>query len=255
VAYLQQDCDAALVKIRVALRPADNCNLPPDSQVAPVEAITLLGPAAVAAVGERARKARAAKAAADGKNNAAAAAVDGWMGPVDEEGLMLGLDDIAWDQECFLGDAGEPGFGLGSRFEPNSRLSLGLAPSRSGLGSQVGACCGWGGVCVISTLLLAYRRRFGNMGVCGMCRQLHFVTHSLCSYETTLFLLSLHALCPVCISLTLSCWLYLHVVTLNTLILVSPVACCMHWSALVCLAGHLWCVWHVQQPGRDAGDV
>jgi hypothetical protein len=137
VAYLQQDCDAALVKIRVALRPADNCNLPPDSQVAPVEAITMLGPAAAAAV---TRKARAAKAAADGKNNAAAAAaVDSWMGPVDEEGLMLGLDDIAWDQEGFLGDAGEPGFGMGLRFEPNSRLSLGLAPSRSGLGSQVGA--------------------------------------------------------------------------------------------------------------------
>lgn len=52
---------------------------------------------------------------------------------------MLGLDDIAWDQEGFLGNAGEPGFGMGFRFEPNSRLSLGLAPSRSGLGSQVGA--------------------------------------------------------------------------------------------------------------------
>lgn len=61
MAYLQQDCDAALVKIRVALRPADNCNLPPDSQVAPVEAITMLDPAQAAAVAERARKARAAK--------------------------------------------------------------------------------------------------------------------------------------------------------------------------------------------------
>jgi hypothetical protein len=141
VAYLQQDCDAALIKIRVALRPADNCNLPPGSQVAPVEAITMLDPAAAAAVAERARKARATKGVADGKNNAAAggaAVVDGWLGPVDEDGLMLGLDDISWDQELLLGESGEPGFGLGGlRFEPNSRLSFGLAPSRSGLGSQV----------------------------------------------------------------------------------------------------------------------
>jgi hypothetical protein len=102
----------------------------------------MLDPAAAAVVAERARKARATKGAADGKNNAAAgsaAAVDGWLGPVDESGLMLGLDDISWDEELLLGESGEPGFGLGGlRFEPNSRLSFGLAPSRSGLGSQVG---------------------------------------------------------------------------------------------------------------------
>jgi hypothetical protein len=57
---------------------------------------------------------------------------------------MLGLDDIAWDQEVLLGDSSQPGFGLGGfKFEPN-RLSFGLTPSKSGLGSQVCVCV-WGG--------------------------------------------------------------------------------------------------------------
>lgn len=147
VAYLQQDCDAALVKIRVALCPADTCNLPPGSQVAPVEAITLLADSAAAAASRKACAAASSKAAADGRNNAAAAAavVNGWLGPVDEDGLMLGLDDLAWDEEVLLGEGPRAGFGLGGlRFEPNTRLSFGMTPSKSGLGSQVSEkqpCC------------------------------------------------------------------------------------------------------------------
>lgn len=166
VAYLQQDCDAALVKIRVALRPSDKVDLPPGSQAAPLETITFgLDPAAAAAVAARARKARGGKnnnnaggdggdgdaaaggAGVGGAGSGSAAAVDGWLGPVDEDGLMLGLDeDITWDDEVLMlgGEVGTEaggfgaGFGAGfPRFEPNSRLSFGLAPSHSGLGSQV----------------------------------------------------------------------------------------------------------------------
>lgn len=87
---------------------------------------------------------------------AAAAAIDGWLGPVDEDGFMLGLDDIAWDQEALLGGSVDGGFGL--RFEPNIRLSFGLAPSRSGLGSQVslGWHSGRGGVWIQGPGRVAY---------------------------------------------------------------------------------------------------
>jgi hypothetical protein len=54
-----------------------------------------------------------------------------------EWGMMLGLNGIAGDEEVLLGDSSQPGFGLGGfKFEPN-RLSFGLTPSKSRLGSQV----------------------------------------------------------------------------------------------------------------------
>lgn len=142
VAYLQQDCDAALVKISVALRAPDTVNLPPGSQAAPLESITLIDPLAAAAVAARAKKARAAKAPGDAPGAPAggtAAAIDGWLGPVDEHGGMLGLDDVTWDDDLLLGESADQGLGLTSfRFEPSTRLSFGLAPSRSDFGSQVG---------------------------------------------------------------------------------------------------------------------
>lgn len=129
VNYLQQDCNDALVKIRVALRPADGVNLPPGSLTAPVEAITLLGPKHAAA-------AKASRAA--GRKAAAAAAAAGEKGAGDA--FELDVDDIYWEQDVLLGgDAG--GFNM---FElQGGTFELGLAaPSGSGPMSQVRAAAG-----------------------------------------------------------------------------------------------------------------
>ncbi|KAF6262936.1 Rec8 like protein-domain-containing protein [Scenedesmus sp. NREL 46B-D3] len=128
VNYLQQDCNDALVKIRVALRPADGVSLPPGSLTAPVEAITLLGPKHAAA----AKASRAAGRKAGGAAAAAAAAA----GDKGADVFELDVDDIYWEQDVLLGGDGAGGFNMfelrGGTFE------LGLAaPSGSGPLSQV----------------------------------------------------------------------------------------------------------------------
>eukprot|EP00878_Enallax_costatus_P028730 GHUV01031066.1.p1 GENE.GHUV01031066.1~~GHUV01031066.1.p1 ORF type:complete len:199 (+),score=63.34 GHUV01031066.1:278-874(+) len=122
VNYLQQDCNDALVKIRVALRPADGVNLPPGATTAPVEHITLLAPGLTA--GGRGRKAAAAAAAA-------AAGKDG--GANGEDAFVIDIDDFYWDQDVLLGQGGG-GFG---GFDLNGGFELGLAPTNSGPLSQV----------------------------------------------------------------------------------------------------------------------
>ncbi|WIA18247.1 hypothetical protein OEZ85_009715 [Tetradesmus obliquus] len=124
VNYLQQDCNDALVKIRVALRPADGVNLPPGSLTAPVEDITLLGPKHAAA-------AKASRAA--GRKAAAAAAAAGETGAGDA--FELDVDDIYWEQDVLLGGDGAGGFNM---FElQGGTFELGLAaPSGSGPMSQ-----------------------------------------------------------------------------------------------------------------------
>jgi hypothetical protein len=126
VNYLQQDCNDALVKIRVALRPADGVNLPPGSLIAPVEAITLLGP----------KHAAAAKASRAAGRKAAGAAAAGDKGA---DVFELDVDDIYWEQDVLLGGDGAGGFNMfelrGSTFEL-------AAPSGSGPMSQVGAAAG-----------------------------------------------------------------------------------------------------------------
>jgi hypothetical protein len=124
VNYLQQDCNDALVKIRVALRPADGVSL---TGTAPVEAITLLGPKHAAA-------AKASRAA--GRKAAAAAA-----GDKAADAFELDDDDIYWEQDVLLGGDGAGGFNMfelrGGTFE------LGLAaPSGSGPMSQVRPAAG-----------------------------------------------------------------------------------------------------------------
>jgi hypothetical protein len=126
VNYLQQDCNDALVKIRVALRPADSVNLPPGSLIAPVEAITLLGSKhAAAAKASRAAGRKAAAAAAAGAKSADASAFE------------FDDDDIYWEQDVLLGGDGAGGFNM---FElQRGTFELGLAaPSGSGPMSQVG---------------------------------------------------------------------------------------------------------------------
>jgi hypothetical protein len=126
VNYLQQDCNDALVKIRVALRPADSVYLPPGSNIAPVEAITLLGPKHAAA----AKASRAAGRKAAGAAGAAAAGDKG------ADAFELDVDDIYWEQDVLLGGDGASGFNMfdlqGGAFEL-------AAPSGSELRSQVSA--------------------------------------------------------------------------------------------------------------------
>jgi hypothetical protein len=127
VNYLQQDCNDALVKIRVALRPADSVNLPPGSLIAPVEAITLLGPKHAAA-------AKASRAA--GRKAAAGAAA---AGDKCADVFELDVDDIYWEQDVLLGGDGAGGFNM---FELRGGTFELAAPSGSGPMSQVRvACC------------------------------------------------------------------------------------------------------------------
>jgi hypothetical protein len=120
VNYLQQDCNDALVKIRVALKAADSVSLPPGSQTAPVESITILGPRAVARSSKGRTTAVAATAGPEASGNV-------------EDAFGVGLDDLYWEQDVLLG--GSSGFG-GLDF---GGLDLGFAPSGSGPLSQVGS--------------------------------------------------------------------------------------------------------------------
>lgn len=108
----------------MALRPADGVNLPPGSQTAPVESITLFGPKQHASKGNRAGGRKAAAGAAD--------APHGGAGGVGVDGFDIDVDEY-WEQDVLLGrDGGLAGFELGAGFD------LGLsAPSGSGPMSQV----------------------------------------------------------------------------------------------------------------------
>lgn len=91
VGYLQQDCSDALLKIRVALRPADAVSLAPGVDEAPVECITLLpasGRGSLRLAGRRGGTAAARAAAGSGT----------------EDGLLLLQDDLCWEQDVLLGD-------------------------------------------------------------------------------------------------------------------------------------------------------
>lgn len=119
--YLQQDCSDALVKIRVALRPADGVNLPPGSATAPVEQITLLAPGRNGVAG--------------GKGHRSAAAESSKAAALHDEGTFeIDIEDLYWEQDVLLGRDGANGF---AGFDLAGGLDLGLAPSGSGPLSQV----------------------------------------------------------------------------------------------------------------------